>query len=100
MLEVDLAAKLGMLDLVVRFAAGNGVTALFGRSGAGKTTVINAIAGLLRPDRGRIVLDGQPLLDRHLAEGRHQLRIGRFDGERIEGHATRPGSALPARAFR
>jgi molybdate transport system ATP-binding protein len=31
------------------------VTALFGRSGSGKTTVVNAVAGLLRPDAGRIV---------------------------------------------
>ena len=40
-----------------------GVTALFGPSGAGKTSVINAIAGLLRPREGRIVIDGRVVLD-------------------------------------
>ncbi len=60
MLEVDVACRLGALSLDVAFTAGRGVTGLFGRSGAGKTTVVNAVAGLLRPDRGRIVLDGEP----------------------------------------
>jgi molybdate transport system ATP-binding protein len=40
-----------------------GITALFGPSGAGKTTVVNAIAGIFRPRAGRIVVDGQVLLD-------------------------------------
>ena len=39
------------------------VTALFGPSGAGKTTIVNAIAGLLQPDAGRIVIAGNPLFD-------------------------------------
>ena len=41
----------------------NGLLALFGRSGAGKTTLINVLAGLARPDSGRIVLDGRTLFD-------------------------------------
>src|SRR5690606_29489116 len=40
-----------------------GITALFGRSGAGKTSLVNVLAGLLRPQRGRIVLRGQTLFD-------------------------------------
>ena len=40
-----------------------GVTVLFGPSGAGKSTVINVAAGLLRPDRCRVVIDGQILGD-------------------------------------
>lgn len=40
-----------------------GVTALFGPSGAGKTTIVNAIAGLFRPDAGRIVIDGRVVFD-------------------------------------
>jgi molybdate transport system ATP-binding protein len=45
------------------FTADEGVTALVGPSGAGKTTVLNLIAGLLRPNDGRIKLRGQPLCD-------------------------------------
>ena len=50
-----------MLD--VDFQAQAGVTALFGRSGSGKTSVINAVAGLLQPDEGRITLNGRDLMD-------------------------------------
>ena len=49
--------------------AGSGVTAVFGRSGAGKTTTLNAIAGLLRPDEGYLEIDGTPLMD--TARGLH-----------------------------
>lgn len=42
---------------------GKGITALFGRSGAGKTTLTQMLAGLLRPDSGKIVFDGETLLD-------------------------------------
>ncbi|KQP61424.1 molybdenum ABC transporter ATP-binding protein [Methylobacterium sp. Leaf108] len=49
--------------LDVAFETGPGLTALFGRSGSGKTTVIDLVAGLVRPDRGRIVLSGETLLD-------------------------------------
>jgi molybdate transport system ATP-binding protein len=41
----------------------SGLLALFGRSGAGKTTLINLLAGLARPDTGRIVLDDRALFD-------------------------------------
>ena len=41
----------------------DGIVALFGRSGAGKTSLINMLAGLLRPDEGRIALDGNVLFD-------------------------------------
>ncbi|WP_163849282.1 molybdenum ABC transporter ATP-binding protein [Pseudooceanicola aestuarii] len=49
--------------LDVAFAAPPGVTVLFGRSGAGKSTIIQAVAGLLRPQAGRIAVDGQVLFD-------------------------------------
>jgi molybdate transport system ATP-binding protein len=60
MLEVSLTHRMGDFSLDVAFAA-TGVTALVGPSGAGKTSVINAVAGLLRPDAGRMVFDGQVL---------------------------------------
>ncbi|WP_102106848.1 molybdenum ABC transporter ATP-binding protein [Oceaniglobus roseus] len=62
-LSVALAHRLPGLDLDIAFEAPPGVTTLFGRSGAGKTTVVNAVAGLLRPDRGRIVAEGEVLCD-------------------------------------
>jgi len=77
-LSVALRHRFGGFALDVAFEAGPGVTALFGRSGAGKTTVVNAVAGLLRPDAGRIVAGGEVLLD--TATGRflppHRRRVG------------------------
>lgn len=62
--EVALRHGFGTFSLDVAFKIGRvGVTALFGPSGAGKTSVINAIAGLFRPDEGRIVIDGRVVLD-------------------------------------
>jgi molybdate transport system ATP-binding protein len=63
MLSVDVQKQLGEFALEARFASESGVTALFGASGTGKTTVIMTIAGLTRPDRGSIVLDGEVLFD-------------------------------------
>jgi molybdate transport system ATP-binding protein len=54
-LDVRIAARLGALTLDVDFATDAAVTALFGPSGAGKTSVLNAIAGLVTPTAGRIV---------------------------------------------
>jgi molybdate transport system ATP-binding protein len=62
-LAVDVDKQLGAFRLSVRFQAVGGATALFGPSGAGKTTVVNMIAGLLRPDRGAITLDDTVLFD-------------------------------------
>lgn len=63
-LKVDIGHRFGDIALEVAFEAGPGITALFGQSGAGKTTVINAVAGLLTPDTGRIALDETMLFDR------------------------------------
>jgi molybdate transport system ATP-binding protein len=102
MLEVGFGCRLGALDLAVQFTAAGGVTALFGRSGAGKTTVINVIAGLLRPDRGRVVLDGEPLLDtaRGIDVPRHRRRIGYvFQDARLFPHLTVRRNLLYGRWF-
>ncbi len=64
MIEIDVVRALGNFALDVKFTAeSKGVTALFGQSGAGKTSVVNMMAGLLRPDRGRIVVDDLTLFD-------------------------------------
>jgi ABC-type molybdate transport system ATPase subunit len=57
-LEVAIRRQLGATALNVDFAAEAPVVGLFGRSGSGKSSVVNAIAGLLKPDAGRIVIDG------------------------------------------
>jgi molybdate transport system ATP-binding protein len=63
MLTVAVEKQLGEFQLHAAFESTGGATALFGPSGAGKTSVINMIAGLLTPDRGRVVLDGEVLFD-------------------------------------
>jgi len=59
--EVDVAKRLGEAEIAVSFASDAGVTALFGPSGSGKSSILNMIAGLLTPDRGRIAVGGQTL---------------------------------------
>jgi len=63
MLVVEVEKKLGEFSLNALFASESGATVRVGPSGAGKTSVINMIAGLLTPDRGRIVLDDEILFD-------------------------------------
>lgn len=63
MIEATLRHRLGAFALDLSFRSEGGVVALFGASGAGKTTVANLIAGLLRPDAGRIVVGGRELFD-------------------------------------
>jgi molybdate transport system ATP-binding protein len=63
MLSVAVDHRLGDFILDAAFDSGGGLTALFGRSGSGKTSLVNAIAGLIRPARGRIVVDGEVLTD-------------------------------------
>ena len=78
MLRVDVSKRLGEFAIEASFANEGRVTGLFGASGAGKTSLINMIAGLLRPDRGVIAIDGETLDDTstrtHVAA--HRRRIG------------------------
>ena len=60
MLAFDVEKRIGDFTLSANFQADARATALFGPSGAGKTTIVNLIAGLITPDRGRIVLDIPP----------------------------------------
>ncbi len=63
MLEVAVRRKQGGFRLEVDFAAGPGVTALFGPSGSGKTSVVDMVAGLARPEAGRIAAGGRVLFE-------------------------------------
>jgi molybdate transport system ATP-binding protein len=78
MLRVDVAKRLGDFSIEASFTSEGRVTGLFGASGAGKTSLINMIAGLLRPDRGIIAVDGE-ILDDTTARTHvpvHRRRIG------------------------
>ena len=107
-LDVGFSIRLGAFPLDVKFISDAPVTALFGRSGSGKTTVLNAIAGLVTPTRGRIALGdtvffegtiGIPVQRRRVGyvfqEGRllphlsvrQNLLYGRFFNGRGAGHA-------------
>src|SRR5258706_378615 len=63
MRPVDISKQLGEFSIKAAFTSEGRVTGLFGASGAGKTSLVNMIAGLLRPDRGVIALDGETLDD-------------------------------------
>lgn len=95
MLSLDVEKRLGAFELAARFETEARVTALFGPSGAGKTTIINMIAGLLAPDRGRIMYRGKLLFD---AAGKvnlppHRRRFGYvFQDGRLFPHLTVRGN--------
>jgi molybdate transport system ATP-binding protein len=78
MLSLDVDKKLGEFTVSARFEGKSGVTALFGPSGSGKTSIVNMIAGLSTPDRGRIVVDGKVLFDseKGIDEPVHRRRVG------------------------
>ena len=62
-LHVDIRKRLGSFTLDVRFDAENGITSLLGASGCGKSMTLKCIAGIEKPDEGRIELDGTVLFD-------------------------------------
>ena len=102
MLEVDIEHRLGSFALDIHFRSGPGLTALFGRSGAGKTSVVNAIAGLIAPERGRIVVDGSVLTDTEqgIHTPTHRRRVGYvFQEGRLFPHLTVRQNLLFGRWF-
>src|SRR6201997_3064599 len=78
MLHVDVQKQLGQFSLQAAFESEGRVTGLFGASGSGKTSLVNMIAGLSRPDRGTMSIDSEILDD--TAKGIHlppwRRRIG------------------------
>ena len=63
MLSVDIRKRLGSFQLDVQFEAADEKLALLGASGCGKSLTLRCIAGIEKPDSGRIVLDGRVLFD-------------------------------------
>jgi molybdate transport system ATP-binding protein len=91
MLAFDVQKQLGDFKLAAKFETAAGATALFGPSGAGKTTIVNLIAGLVVPDRGRIVLDQIVLFDAaaRINMPPHVRRVGYvFQEGRLFPHLT------------
>jgi len=91
MLAVNVQKQLDRFSVSARFDSASGVTALYGRSGSGKTTIVNMIAGLVTPDQGRIALDDTVLFDsdRHIDVPVHLRRIGYvFQEGRLFPHLT------------
>lgn len=91
MLEVAIRHAFAGFRLDAAFSAPPGVTVLFGRSGSGKTTVVNAVAGLLMPDAGRIASGDWTLLDteRGIRLRPHRRRLGYiFQEGRLFPHLT------------
>src|SRR5215467_14619031 len=102
MLEVDVQHRLGAFTLDIHFRSGPGLTALFGRSGAGKTSIVNVIAGLVLPEKGRIVVDGSVLLDteRGIWVPAYRRRVGYvFQEDRLFPHLTVRHNLLFGRWF-
>lgn len=76
--DVDVRVRLGAQELGAAFQTGEGLTLLFGPSGAGKTTILNIVAGLTRPDAGHVRVGGETLFD-HAAGiniPAHRRRLG------------------------
>jgi molybdate transport system ATP-binding protein len=90
-LVVDVVRRLGSFALEARFASEGKLIAFFGPSGSGKTSLLNIIAGIVRPDKGSIVLNGRTLVDtsKGIFVPKHRRRFGYvFQEARLFPHLT------------
>ena len=87
-LTVDIEKRLGDFRLRAGFDCADGVTGLLGPSGCGKSMTLKCIAGIERPDRGRIELDGRVLFD-------SERRIDLKPRERRVGYLFQNYALLP-----
>ncbi|TCM53766.1 molybdate transport system ATP-binding protein [Rhizobium sp. PP-F2F-G48] len=101
-LDVSVRQRLDAFSLDIAFSAEGGITALFGRSGSGKTSLIRIVAGLIRPDEGHVRLDGETIVD---TESRtmippHRRRFGTvFQEGRLFPHLSVRQNLLYGRWF-
>jgi len=99
---VDISHRLGSLSLEARFESAGRLTALFGPSGSGKTSLVNLISGLMRPDRGSIVVQGKVFVDtaRRIFVPAYKRRIGYvFQEPRLFPHMSVRANLLYGRWF-
>ena len=101
-IEFDIRHRLGAFALDASLSAPPGLTALLGPSGSGKSSLVNIVAGLIRPDQGRVVVDGEVLVDtkRRVFLAPHHRRIGYvFQEGRLFPHLTVRQNLLYGRWF-
>jgi molybdate transport system ATP-binding protein len=87
--DIDVRRKLGDVTVGAAFTAQGGLTVLHGRSGAGKSSVLAIVAGLLRPDAGHVKVLGETLFDAAagLDVPAHRRRLGMvFQDSRLFPH--------------
>ncbi len=91
--DLDLAKRLGETEIALRLEVGDGLTVLFGPSGVGKTSVLNMVAGLLRPDRGHVRIGGATLFGDGIDLPPERRRAGYvFQGPRLFPHLRVAGN--------
>jgi molybdate transport system ATP-binding protein len=97
MLSLDIELRRNAFDLVAQLELNGSVTGLFGPSGSGKSSLLGIIAGLVRPQRGRVVLDGETLYDSatSIFLPPHRRRIGlMFQDSQLFPHYSVKGNLL------
>jgi molybdate transport system ATP-binding protein len=102
MIQFDCTLRWPGFTLDAAFASAGGVTALFGASGSGKSSILRLLAGLARPDRGVIRLDDTLLLDTaaRLSVPPHKRGIGLvFQDDQLLPHLDVRGNLLYGRSF-
>lgn len=98
MLEIKIEKQLGQMQLIADIVVPNsGITAIFGLSGAGKSSLINIVSGLLHPDQGYIKINQRTLVDiqKKILLKPEQRKIGYvFQDSRLFPHYTVKGNLL------
>lgn len=91
--DIDIVCRRGEREITLHLTAKGGLTALFGPSGAGKTSILNMVAGLLRPDRGHVRIGNETLFD-------SQTNINLPPERRRAGYVFQDGRLFPHRRVR
>jgi molybdate transport system ATP-binding protein len=92
--DLDLTLRRGERTIAARVRSGGGITALVGPQGVGKTSVLMMVAGLVRPDEGRIAVGGEVLCD--TAQGLHLPPERRACGMVFQDHRLFPHLSVQA----